>query len=172
MNTKEWLNPGEWYREGRGRSWIFSVPNEGIIEVLEKVSIELEDEFDLLHCFTKEVGKREYISFYEVLPITDLTPDESWEYFIRSKTLTPELPEPKPRTGLGWPGSFSLNGFVSLFHPYPTKARSDLSCLGIVHRVRNELTGDIREHGEYDDIFRRIKRTLLREFPSCARNSI
>ena len=122
----------------------------------------MDDAFELLACSREQSGKR-WFSQYTPRPLERLRPDDPWQYFLRSRRLTPAIPAPSPQPGVGWPASFATNGLVLLQHPDHTrKADRSWSSIGIVNRVRNQETDEVREHDEYDDLYALIKRALAK----------
>jgi hypothetical protein len=160
VEVREWLNPQEWTRDGRGRSWMFSVPTAEIVAALEEVAARDRAAFELLACSRLEVG-RDSFSVYTPQPVARLSREGPWQYFVRSRGVTVEVPPPEPLAGVGWPAVFAVNGLVLLHHPDPaSKDERRRSTLGIAHRVVNPRTGERRTHHEYDRLFEALKREL------------
>ena len=162
--TWEWLDPDEWVRDSRGRSWTFELPTLSIMRVMAAVASARDDDLDLLTCSPVKMGPI-YRSIYRQSPWTALDDHEEWEHFIRSRRLTPALPAPTVRSDPSWPTLFATNGLLALQHPDPFRPRDDPigSNLGMVTRVRNVGTEKLRVHTGYDELYRRLKRELARE---------
>jgi hypothetical protein len=93
--------------------------------------------------------------------VEQLSLDGPWQYFVRSVSVTSQLPEPEPLRGSGWLTVFATNGLLLLCHPdHGRRNRPTLSSLGIVHRVERESTTDLIEHRRYDKLFADVKRAL------------
>ena len=52
------LQPDEWMRDGRGRSWTFQLPTVQVIRVLEEAAADMGDDLELLACSTIKLGNR------------------------------------------------------------------------------------------------------------------
>jgi hypothetical protein len=155
-----WLDPAVWERDGRGRRWEFQLATEQIVQALVEVGEKRDDSLDLLSCFRTQVGK-DWYSLYEPQPVESLGSGETWQYFVRSRMLTPTIPAPEPLSGVGWPAAFATNGLLVVHHPDPARRSApDRSSIGIVNRVRNAETDETLVHRRYDDLFRAIKRAL------------
>jgi hypothetical protein len=152
----------EWHRDGRGRTWAFTLPTENLIRALESAACTLSDEFDLLACGREGTGKGSR-SIFNVLPCSALSFGSPWQYFIRSRALSPGLPDATALTGLGWPSVFAVNGLVIVDHPSPLKSNPSGSRIGVVHRVRHNVTNEPLVHSGYDRIFRTLKRRIALE---------
>lgn len=158
--TVSWLDPALWKRDGRGRRWEFELPSRTIIEALAGVSVRRDDQLELLACF-RTGSAREWRSQYERRELNDLSIEGPWQYFVRSCSTTPCLPASEPLSGTGWPAVFAANGLIVLHHPDPARrSQPGLSSIGIVNRVRSEMTGDVIEHSAYDSLFHAVKNAL------------
>ena len=153
------LDPSEWHRDGRGRTWSFSLPTESIIGSLHAVADALDDEFDLIAC-VRSVDRGNSLSTFSVQPCAALEFGGRQQYFIRSRRITPGLPEAAPLHGTGWPAVLAVNGLIILDHPFASKRDPSASNLGIVHRVRAAGTEQPQVHQEYDRLFSALKRGL------------
>jgi hypothetical protein len=150
----------DWMRDGRGRHWEFDLPTDALRQALQQVATKRNDRFELLSCFRERNGPT-WSSLYEPQSLHQLSLDGPWQYFVRSLTLTPAIPEPEPLPGVGWPAVFATSGLVVLHHPdHARKTAPGRSSIGIVNRVRNQSTGEIVEHREYDSVFMAMKRAL------------
>lgn len=155
----EWLDPKDWFRSGRGRSWTFGLPSAEIIDAIREVAVNRRDRIDLISSVNRRRGQA-YVSEYLVIPLAALGTSGDWNYFLRSASLTPTLPECVPLPAGSWPQAFAANGLINLQHPAPSKHLSDNSSLGVVHRLRNVRTGEERVHDGYDRLFTELKRRL------------
>ena len=159
-DARDWLDPNEWVRDGRGRSWIFALAAQELIGTLKAVESERHAEFQLLECSRIQVDHDTY-SVYTAKTLDRLTLEGPWQYFIRDLAVSPEVPAPEPLPGVGWPAIFAVNGLVLLHHPDPaSRSHPRESSLGITHRVANSRTGERREHRAYDAIFGALKREI------------
>lgn len=158
-----WIESSEWWPASRGRSWAFRLPSQDIVAVLSVLATKRDDTFSLLECERVE-AEGEWRSLYREVPIEALSLDGPWQYSIRSRALAPVIPGPEPRTGVGWPAEFSMNGLVLLHHPDPVsrqnRAAEAASRIGIMHRIGNKRTGEVREHTDTDAFFTTLKRAL------------
>ncbi len=157
-----WISGDEWWPASRGRSWTFELPTPQIVDVLEAVAAKRGDSFTLLQCDRIDV-QRESRSIYSELPLDALSIDGTWQYFIRSRTLTPDLPACAPRRGVGWPAEFSMNGLIGLAHPDPLSRLHNTqhaSNLGVMHRIGRAGSHDLREHTAADALFKTLKRAF------------
>ena len=163
MQQRPWLDPSVWVRDGRGRSSTVSAATDRISAAINSVANDEGDSFSLVQCFrATEAGTSK--SFFESLSVDQLSPDGHWQYFIRSRALTPVLPVSEPKSGVGWPAIFACNGLVVLHHPDPgaDSAAQPQSRLGIVHRVTNTETGEVLTHDAYDKLYQRLLSMLRR----------
>lgn len=159
-SVREWLDPDKWKRDGSGRHWEFVLPTPAIVEALQDVASKREDTLELLACFRLRDG-RTWFSLYEPQRVQRLSADGPWQYFVRSLTLSPVIPAPARLSGTGWPAVFAANGLVLLHHPDAGRAGDHgQSSIGVVNRVRHTQTEEVREHAEYDELFRALKRAL------------
>ena len=161
VEQRLWLDPSIWVRDGRGRSSTFAATTDVVSAAIQSVASEGSDSFSLVQCFrTTEAGTSK--SSFESLRVDQLALDGSWQYFIRSSTLTPVLPSAEPKAGVGWPAIFACNGLILLHHPDPgaDSEENPQSSIGIVHRVANTETGEVLTHAAYDAIYQRLKTTL------------
>lgn len=167
IEGREWLDPEEWARDGRGRSWMFTLSTAELILGLKAVAAECEAEFQLLECSRIQVNRASF-SVYSPKPLDQLSLEGPWQYFIQSLANATEIPAAGPLSGVGWPAIFSVNGLILLHHPDPTsQSEPPQSSLGVTHRVVNIQTGEHREHRRSDAIFGAIKR----EFQARTRES-
>jgi hypothetical protein len=172
VEQRLWLDPSIWVRDGRGRSSTFVAATDIVSAAIQSVASEDSDSFSLVQCFrTTEAGTSK--SSFRSLKVDQLALDGSWQYFIRSSTLTPVLPSVEPKPGVGWPAIFACNGLILLHHPNPAADSEESppqSSIGIVHRVANTETGEVLTHAAYDAIYRRLK-TRCAAHSRCAQAS-
>jgi hypothetical protein len=160
VEPDRWLEPTAWARDGRGRDWQFYIATTQLIEALDATAAEVGERLELLACSRVQDG-RESLSTYSIQRLDELTLEGAWQYFLRLASATPVIPAPEPIPGVGWPARFAINGLVLLHHPDPGKrSEPPRSSIGITHRVVNTATGESREHDQYDDLFKRLKRQL------------
>jgi hypothetical protein len=163
VRQHQWLEPSVWVRDGRGRSFTFRLPTDELIAAIEAVAEARSDEFILLQCSRSGVEGTSR-SLFESKPISRLSLEGPWQYFIQSRAATPVLPAPTPLPGVGWPAVFACNGLISLHHPDPVPERPSAgrqSSIGIAHRVVNLKSNSRITHSDYDEIYTRLK-TMLR----------
>jgi hypothetical protein len=158
----EWLDPRNWRREGRGRTWSFDRPTSSVIDALAATAYAVEDELDLLVCRRTRSRSGASASIFDVRSVADLAFDESCQYFVRSRRLSSTLPDRVELAGVGWPALFAVNGLIVLMHPFPSRTAPGQSRIGVVARVVHDSTGERREHLGYDRIFDALKSRLTR----------
>jgi hypothetical protein len=158
-----WLDPSEWIRDGRGRSWTFALPTDMIVATLTSAAEDRNDRWTLLACSRADEHGRSS-SVYDERPLGELRATDPWQYFVRSHVVTPVLPAPEPIPGVGWPARFAINGLILLHHPDPASRASDppWSSVGIVHRAVHSTSGRVIQHTSYDEIYKALKRMLRR----------
>src|SRR3954447_8927347 len=117
---RAWIDPGDWHCTGRGRAWSFYLSTDDIVRVLSGVAANRHDELSLLQCERVKAGG-EWQSLYSAKPLSALSLDGPWQYFIRSRPLHAMVPAPEPLRGVGWPSLFAVNGLVLLHHPRPVR---------------------------------------------------
>ena len=156
-----WLDPVDWTSSSRGRSWGFDLPDLVIIQTVRRAAQKRTDQLDLLTCVEVKIGG-EYRSLYRISSWRELVNPHEWQHFIRSHLLTPVLPPPSPRAGGGWTVEFATNGLIALWHPEPSggDGQPARSRLGVVTRVANVQTGEVRMHKGYDQLYAELKREL------------
>jgi hypothetical protein len=160
VESGRWLESAEWMRDGRGRDWRFHLPTDALVDALTQTSADLGDELELLACSRTE-GVTESLSIYSAEQPGDLAVAGPWQYFLRFQSLTPTIPAPEPLSGVGWPAVFAINGLVLLHHPDPGRPHDPpRSSIGITNRVIHQRSGEMREHKDYDKVFRTLKRKL------------
>lgn len=168
VEAGDWLDPADWARDGRGRSWTFSLSTSELVQGLKAIATESGGQLDLLLCSRIRLDRESY-SVYTAQSPDQLSPEGPWQYFIRSAALSPQIPAAEPLPGVGWPAVFAINGLILLHHPDPaSKTRPRASSLGITHRVVNLHTGERLEHPDYDALFGALKR----EFQARDRKSM
>jgi hypothetical protein len=95
---------------------------------------------DLLQCMQGSVGER-------------------WQFWIWSDKLTPGLHLYLPRSER--PDVLcSLNGLVLVQHGLRRGNLRDASAIGINDQVENSLTGELREHAGYLELFKALRKAI------------
>lgn len=156
------VDPAEWRRFGRGRYWLFETQTADLIQSLSKIETDVGDNFDILT--TERTGRgRDSKSTFHVESISTLRLADPWNYFIRSRRLTPVLPTSMPIGGLGWPATFSLSGLINLQHPAP--GRHGQSSLSIVTEIIHEASGTVYHHEGYSRLYSELVAGLKRGLP-------
>lgn len=156
-----WLDPKEWWRAGQGRTCDLLLPREEVVAVVRAVVEKADDHFDVIVCDrVQPPGERRFRSRHRVVTLDELLLADATNQFLRSKTLTPSLPN--PRGDWDWTSACSLNGLVRFQRAHGSRPAS----MGIVPRVENKATEQRLEHVEYDRLFEAIKRRVRR---ACAR---
>jgi hypothetical protein len=125
------------------------------VHALESAAGKLEDEFDLLACVREKAGGGSRSTF-EAQLLSALTFGSRSQIFVRSTQISPDLPIADLSERGSWPRVFTVSGLVVLHHPFPSKTRPGESSIGIVHRVRHNVRGEIREHAAYDRLFKTL----------------
>jgi len=154
-----------WFRIGRGRELQFFATDDEVQSWLLNFLPEEYAPYSLVGADLIKKGKI-YIEQGFEFDISELEKamyekDETrWHYWIRSKVLTPEL---RLITGERITWTLSYSGLVSLQHGRELQNMGrDASSIGIVERVKNEKTGEIRHHKDYLRIFNSLKRKVKR----------
>jgi hypothetical protein len=157
----ELLDPENWERSDRGRSWFFTIDTPHLVSALEEVADARSDKLELLACWRSPDGDRRSRSVYQPMPLSDLPGSLTWEYFVRSSRLTESLPPPAPLMGVGWPRWFSLNGLVHLAHPYPGRFEAARSRLAQVPRIHSKGSAEHVEFEEYSRLYSEIRAAII-----------
>lgn len=164
MNPHEPIyDVNEWRRLGKGRVVeFFATDDEVQTWLIEGLPNEYHP-YTLVGVDLVKVG-RTYIENgfeFEVRELkkamykTDAVRSHFW---IRSKVITPELDFLK-QTRITW--VLSYTGFVNLQHgAYIKNMGRPASSIGIVDKVINDATGEVRHHKEYLRIFNSLKRLI------------
>ena len=155
-----WLEPSDWRRDGRGRTWEFRVRTDVLVHALSATAHAVGFDIELLSCWRTDDPK-DSLPMYSSINLADLSLGGHWQYFVRLPSITPVIPAPIPLSGVGWPARFSISGLVLLHHPDPgSTGHPSTSSIGIAHRAINIRSGEIKEHREYDRYFRGFKEHL------------
>jgi hypothetical protein len=152
-----WLNPNEWSRAGQGRSWDLPSLREEVVAAVQAIADKADEEFDVILCDrVRPEGERLFRSRHRVVPLQELLAADVTNQFLRSKRLTPAIPD--GGKDWDWAAACSLNGLILVqraLGSHPPR-------MGIVPRVENRSTGERVEHVEYDRLFQTVKRRLRR----------
>ena len=156
-----WLDPKEWWRLGRGRTFDFALSRRDVIAAIHHLGASDGHDFDVVVCGSeKPPGERFYRSTHRVISVDELLAEPATNQFLRSRRLTPALPKIEPGWDWRWDAACSLNGLVGITYSVSRKSPSPRTWLGIVHRVEHRATGEVVEHVEYNRIFDGLKARL------------
>lgn len=159
-----------WLRLGRGRNVTFIATDEEVQEWLSSCLPAGFGPYRLVGADLVREGKH-YVQLPFSGQIDELSqlmhrPDrDAFQFCIWSKTLTPDL-ELTPRTNIA--AQLGVNGLISLQHGSKIKDYSTPdqlpalwpSSLGVIDRVQNRETGEIRHYAEYLQIYSILKRAM------------
>ena len=171
MNAHEPIyDVNEWRRLGRGKDLQFFATDDEVQDWLIKALPKKYAPYTLIGVESVKAGKI-YIREPFELDVTELKRamhwgnKVRWQFWIRSKIITPELNFSK-QMRITW--VFSYTGLVELQHGsnirhYGLNTKElyrDASSIGVVDKVINDATGDIKHHKEYLRIFNSLKRQI------------
>jgi len=150
----------QWLREGRGKTFQFFATAEETVEILGTALPVQFAPYSIFGTFLVKAGKF-YKHDYLSGPITDFPLFRArgiWQFFIQSQVLSSEL--------LITPGSnidhlCVANGLINLQQGSLAKSLPNETHIGLVDKVRNTVTGELRQHADYLKIFNAIKRAVL-----------
>ncbi|MBC7351482.1 MAG: hypothetical protein H5U08_03905 [Thermogutta sp.] len=141
-----------WYRLGRGRVFDFRATGEQVVQALQAGLPEQWAPYVLVNVIRVKRDKtyEPQVSYYAIEELPAVATEENWQFFVMSKVISGNIDV----SAVGNPDSFcSLNGMIILFYPkYPS--------LGIVNKVECCNTGEIIEHTEYFQIYRKLARAF------------
>jgi hypothetical protein len=169
MNKQEPIYDVEnWYRVGRGQVLQFFATDEEVQEWLVSMLPQEYAPYTLVGADMIEIDKNKYIEKGFEFDITELKKaiyekeEPRWQYWIRSKVITPKLDFSREKK-ITW--VLSYTGLVGLDHGGQVKRIGrDASSIGIVDKIKNKKTDEVIRHNEYLKIFnilaRRIKKHL------------
>jgi hypothetical protein len=156
-----------WHRVGRGRVLQFFATDDEIQEWLLSALPPEYGPYTLVGADLVQIEKKKYIQKGFEFGIDELKramyeQDETrWEYWIRSKVITPQLDFSRHKM-ISWILSYS--GLVGLHHGSYNKNKwvdgLDASSIGIVDQVNNDKTGEKIQHKEYLNIFKKLNREI------------
>jgi hypothetical protein len=145
-----------WLRQGRGKTFQFSATAKEVAELLRKTLPSQFAPYSLLGIVMVKEGKY-YKQVCRVATIADfplLRAEGIWQFFIYSQVLSHELPI-KESSDLE--GLCATNGLINLQQSYVNQVLLQETNIGMIDKVKNTLTGEIREHSDYLKIFHIIK---------------
>ena len=123
--------------------------------------LKASDEFDVILCDrVQPSGERRFTSRHRVVPLDELLLADVTNQFLRSKALTPSLPD--PADDWDWSAACSLNGLIGFQRALGSRPPN----MGIVPSVEHRVSGERVEHGDYDRLFQAIKRRVRRTSPT------
>ncbi|MFA7486383.1 MAG: hypothetical protein WCZ89_10185 [Phycisphaerae bacterium] len=155
-----------WRRLGRGQvlqffatddevqNWLLTLlpPEYGPYTLVGADSIEVENKMYVEKGFEIDISDFKTAIYEKEYP--------RWQYWIRSKALTPKLDFLRQKR-ITWVLSYS--GLVGLQHGrYLKDAGRDFSSIGIVDKVINDETGEEIVNKEYLSIFKKLKKEIKR----------
>ncbi len=133
------------------------LPREQLVAIVGAVAKKASDEFDVILCDRVQPdGERRFRSRHRVVPLDELLLAEVTNQFLRSKALTPSLPD--PADDWDWSAACSLNGLIGFQRALGARPPT----MGIVPSVEHRASGERVEHHDYDRLFQAIKRHVRR----------
>ncbi|OQW92274.1 MAG: hypothetical protein BWK78_02175 [Thiotrichaceae bacterium IS1] len=152
----------QWLREGRGKTFQFFATSEEMVEILGTALPVQFAPYSIFGTFLVKEGKF-YKHDYLSGPITDFPLFRArgiWQFFIQSQVLSSEL--------LITPGSnidhlCVANGLINLQQGSLAKSLPNETHIGLVDKVRNTVTGELRQHADYLKIFNAIKQAVQKQ---------
>jgi hypothetical protein len=153
-----------WYRVGRGKVLQFFATDDEVQEWLLTMLPSGYGPYTLVGADLVKVDKKRYVEKGFEFDITGFKKAiyekecPRWQYWIRSKVLTPELDFSRHKM-ITWILSYS--GLVGLDHGSFVKGMGrDASSIAIVEKVANKETGEIIKHKEYLKIYKILARQI------------
>jgi hypothetical protein len=149
----------DWERAGRGRSLQFFATDEEVERLLSDVLPEEYEPFLLVGVDVCRQGDG-YVRRPFEFKIRDFrlaleSPQgRRWSFFLGSGRLTPQLRADELPAD---EAVFSLSGLVHLQHGRQHRGLWTESSIGVVDRVRNIDTGEVREHERYLGIYKTLE---------------
>ena len=120
-----WLDPKEWWRLGRGRTFDFALSRRDVIAAIHHLGASDGHDFDVVACGSeKPPGERFYRSTHRVISVDELLAEPATNQFLRSRRLTPALPKIEPGWDWRWDAACSLNGLVGITYSVSRKSPS------------------------------------------------
>lgn len=156
------LDPSEWLRAGRGRELQFFATDQEVERWLRELVCEAGP-VALLGTFKTKLDRRYFdqpfsVEFDEAGELENLTlPINTW---ICVPSLSPELAK---GALAATDATCSLNGLILLQHRLLLGDRYDASRVAIVDRVRSLVTGEVREHRSYSELFSKLRKIIKRD---------
>jgi hypothetical protein len=121
--------------------------------------LQIEARVTVIVCELKQrPGERRFRSERRVVPVGELLAVDATNQFLRSKWLTPGIPDTQRSPEWDWAAACSLNGLILV----QRSVGSEPPRLGIVPRVEHRQTGERVDHVDCDRLLRAIKRKLQR----------
>jgi hypothetical protein len=165
MNTQQPIyDVDNWYRIGKGRVLQFFATDDEVQEWLLTMLPSEYGPYTLVGADLVRVEKKKYVEKGFEFDITELKQAiyeieyPRWQYWLRSKVLTPELDFSRQKI-ITW--VLSYTGLVGLHHGgYIKNMGRDASSIGIVDTVSNKSTGEVIKHSEYLKIFNILARQI------------
>jgi len=164
INKEPIYDVDNWYRVGRGHVLQFFATDDEVQDWLNTMLPPEYEPYTLVGADLVKIDKKKYIEKGFEFDIQDFKKaiyekeEPRWQYWIRSKVLTPELDFSRHKM-ITW--ILSYTGLVGLDHGGQVKDMGrDASSIGIVERVRNKNTSEIIKHKEYLKIFSTLSRQI------------
>jgi hypothetical protein len=151
-----------WHRLSRGHRFDFFATSEEIQAWLLSALPKAFEPYMLVTSDTTREG-RAWVhlpvecALDEFLSCLNVSPARSFNFHIWSKALTPELSFPHG-PWVDW--VCATNGLLLVQHGRLHDGRQDASAIGVVSRVRNVVTGEVREYDGYVAIYKMLKRVI------------
>jgi hypothetical protein len=154
----------EWSRLGARGQFQFFATDDEIAELLARSLPDDLGPFSLVGAEeVRDVFRSKLVSFE--CPAQDFRncltgPSEPrHQFFIRSEVLSPDLQVgPSPLVV----NLLALNGLVLLQHGFVVHGARQPSSLAVTDRVRNDLTGEIRDYAGYRRVYQALVRAVKR----------
>jgi hypothetical protein len=156
-----------WSRVGRGRVLQFFATDDEVQEWLLCALPAEYEPYTLVGADLVQVEKKKFVEKGFEFDIDELKKamyegDKiRWQYWIRSKVITPELDFSRHKM-ISWILSYS--GLVGLQHGSYNKNKwvegQSASSIGIVDQIKNDETGEKVHHKEYVNVFRKLNREI------------
>jgi len=160
--TPSSIDPEVWVRHGRGKGVHFRASDDDVTRALKSALPKEYAPYVLIASILRKVGAK-YRSNCEVIGFDDiprLRQEGVWQYFIGSLRLTRLSDFAQIDFADRW---LATNGLIDLQHGRIGKKGPEPSSFGIVDRVRNTETGEIRTHRDYLKVYEALARLIKSE---------
>jgi hypothetical protein len=153
-----------WQRMGRGRTLQFFATDDEVQSWLSSLPERYEPYLlmgvDKVRAGSNYVDLPFHCRIEEFLECSKAGDGNRWEFWILSEAITPGLVAlHQGRLGV----LYSYSGLVRLVHGLTLRDCRDASSIGIVDKVINLDTGEVRQHAEYLEIFNTLRKTIKKD---------